>query len=82
VAWAARTMRLTVQIIKRTTDTREFTVQPRRWVVERTLAWLFTYRRLVPAWERLPASHETMTYIAMIMLTSRRLARSCLSTSD
>lgn len=75
VVWATRTLHLAVQIIKRTTDTTGFAVQPRRWVVERTLAWMFTHRRLVHDWERLPATHETMTYIAMIMLMSKRLAK-------
>jgi transposase len=75
VTWAMRTLHFTVQIIKRTTDTAGFVVQPRRWIVERTLAWLFTHRRLVHDWERLPATHEAMVYIAMIMVMSKRLAK-------
>lgn len=72
VTWAAAVLRLTVQIIKRSTDVAGFVAQPRRWVAERTLAWLFTHRR--PVGERLPATHETMVYLAMIMLMSTRLA--------
>jgi len=75
VIWATAVLRLTLQIVKRSTDVAGFVVQPRRWVAERTLAWLFTHRRLVHDWERLPATHETMVYIAMIMLMSKRLAK-------
>jgi transposase len=76
VIWATRTLHLTVQIIKRATGIVGFAVQPHRWIVERTLGWLFTYRRLVHDWERLPGTHEAMVYIAMIMLMSKRLANS------
>lgn len=74
VIWARHTLHQAVAIVTRATDVRGFVVQPRRWVAERTLAWLFNHRRLVHDYERLPATHEAMTYIAMIMLMSRRLA--------
>lgn len=75
VTWAQQVFHLSVCIVKRSTDTTGFHVQPHRWIVERTLAWLFTYRRLVHDHERHTTTHETMIYIAMIMLMSRRLAR-------
>jgi transposase len=51
-----------------------FEVLPRRWVVERTLAWITSYRRCARDYERLPAHHEAAVYWAMTLMT-RRLAR-------
>ena len=48
---------------------------PRRWVVERTLAWITRCRRTVRDYERLPAHHESIVYWAMIITMTRRLAR-------
>jgi putative transposase len=50
-------------------------VLPRRWVVERTLAWITRCRRTVRDYERLPAHHETVAYWAMTITMTRRLAR-------
>jgi transposase len=54
---------------------RGFHVLKRRWVVERTLAWLSTWRRLSKDYEVLPRSEEAWIYLAMIRLMLRRLAR-------
>ena len=51
-----------------------FRVLPRRWVVERTFAWLGQSRRLSKDYERLCESSETLIYLAMIRLMVRRLA--------
>jgi transposase len=75
VTWAAKVIRLTVTIVKRSDDVKGFAVLPRRWVVERTLAWLTGNRRLVRDYERRADTHEAMTTIAMIALMSRRLTR-------
>jgi putative transposase len=53
-----------------------FAVQPRRWVVERTFAWLSTYRRLSKDYEELPDSSEAWIYAAAIHFMLRRLAPS------
>ena len=45
---------------------RGFAVQPKRWIVERTLGWLNQYRRLSKEYEELPASSEAMIRIALI----------------
>jgi putative transposase len=51
-----------------------FTVLPRRWVVERTFAWLGQHRRLSKDYERLCETSEAMVYVAMSRLMLRRLA--------
>ena len=73
--WAATYLHLTVQIVRRPQNQHTFEVLPRRWVVERTLAWITSYRRCARDYERLPAHHETMFLWAMITLMTRRLAR-------
>lgn len=52
-----------------------FQVLPRRWVVERTFAWLGRYRRLSKDYEALPATEEAWIELAMIRLMLVRLAR-------
>ena len=52
-----------------------FTLLPKRWVVERTFAWLTRNRRLSKDWERLAATTETWIYLAMSRLMTKRLAR-------
>jgi len=63
-----------LEIVKRSDDQTGFVVLPKRWIVERTFGWLGRYRRLSKDYEELPASSETMIYIAMIHLMLRRLA--------
>jgi putative transposase len=60
-----------VTITKKAAD--GFKIQPRRWVVERTFAWLVRYRRLIVDFERLPESSEAMIRAAMTHLMLRRL---------
>ncbi len=52
-----------------------FAVVPRRWVVERTFAWLGRCRRLSKDYEYLRVCSENVIYLAMAMLLVRRLAR-------
>ena len=52
-----------------------FHVLPRRWVVERTIAWLSTWRRLSKDYEVLPCSEEAWIYLAMIRIMVRRLVQ-------
>jgi len=54
---------------------RGFQVLPRRWVVERSLAWICHNRRMAKDYERLCASSEAFVYAAMSRLMVRRLAR-------
>jgi putative transposase len=48
---------------------------PRRWVVERTFAWISHNRRMAKDYERLCATGEAFVYAAMTRLMVRRLAR-------
>jgi transposase len=75
VTWAQTVLALLVTIVQRTDDLTGFRVIPRRWVVERTLAWISKHRRCVRDYETLPEHSEAMVYIAMIMTMSRRPAR-------
>lgn len=69
--------RWTLEIVKRTDKAKGFEVLPRRWVVERTFAWLGRCRRLAKDWEKSIASAEAWIMIAHIRLITRRLARYC-----
>jgi putative transposase len=54
---------------------RRFVAFPRRWVVERTFAWLSQNRRMSKDYERLCATSEGFIYAAMTRLMVRQLAR-------
>ena len=73
--WVADYCRFHLQVVLRSDDQKGFAVLPRRWVVERTFAWLNHHRRLSKDYERLPSSSETFIYISMIRIMLRRLAR-------
>ena len=64
-----------VKIVLRADDLHTFQVLPRRWPVERTLAWISRRRRTVCDHERLPEHHETIIYWTVILTMSRRLTR-------
>ncbi len=66
----------TVQIVKRSDTAKGFEVIPRRWVVERTLAWLNRNRRLAKDFEQTIASAAAWLFIASAQLLTRRSARS------
>jgi transposase len=77
--WATATLRLAVEVVRKR-DPHTFQVLPRRWVVERTFAWISKHRRCVRDYERLPEHHEAMIKWAMIALMTRRLAHQPLAT--
>lgn len=62
-----------LDIVSRATDAVGFQVQPKRWIVERSIAWFNRSRRLSKEYEYYPESSETMIYIASIRLMLRRL---------
>jgi transposase len=65
-----------VEIVKRSDQAKGFTVLPKRWVVERTFAWLNRCRRLAKDWECLNRKSRAFLLLASVRLMLRRLARS------
>ena len=76
VDWVMSLSGWILEIVKRPRDSHRFEVLPRRWVVERTLAWLGRCRRLSKDYEALPETTKSWVYIAMTHLMLRRLAPS------
>lgn len=74
ITWALAVLHLIVTVIKRGDDVSGFVVLPRRWVVERSFAWLLRSRRLARDYERRPDSSEAMILWSMSQLMTRRLA--------
>ncbi|WP_452176594.1 transposase [Kitasatospora saccharophila] len=74
VGWAAGHEGLEIVAVPRNADVKGFRVLPRRWVVERTFAWLGRCRRLARDYERKTAHAEAMIKVAMIRLMAARLA--------
>jgi len=64
-----------VEIVKRSEAAKGFVVLPKRWVVERTLAWLGRCRRLAKDWECLNDKARAFLLMASIRLMVRRLCR-------
>ena len=64
---------LTLIIVRRVAGATGFVVQPRGWVVERSLGWLGRWRRLSKDYEELPEVSEAMVTLAMIRLMLHRL---------
>lgn len=62
-----------IEIVKRTT-TSHFVVLPKRWIVERTFAWLALSRRLNQDYEVHHQNAEAMIQLAMIRILIKRLA--------
>lgn len=64
-----------VEIIRRSDTAKGFEVLPKRWIVERTLAWITANRRMARDFERHAETAKVFIQIAMIKLMTRRLAR-------
>lgn len=75
VEWAKEKLGWAVEIVKKLAHQTTFVALPRRWVIERTFAWLTRSRRLARDYERTTSSAEAFTYIAMIRIMLRRLAK-------
>ena len=65
-----------LRIVRRAEASRGFAVLPKRWIVERTLAWLTRCRRLARNLENLARTSVALIRLATIKLMARRLARS------
>jgi putative transposase len=73
INWVKEQLRVVLEIVRRRDEAVGFEVQPRRWVVERTLAWISRCRRLSKDYEGLTETSEAYVYLAMIHLMLKRL---------
>ncbi len=73
--WVKETFGWILQTVLWPVKAKGFVVLPKRWIVERTFAWISRCRRNSKDYERTTETSETMIYITMIALMSRRLAR-------
>jgi putative transposase len=74
-AWCKAEGDWDLDVVERDPGMRGFSVQPRRWVVERSFAWLSRSRRLSKDYERKVQTSETLIEVAMIRLLLARLGR-------
>jgi len=74
VARAAQALDLTVEVVVPPAGRRGFQVEVKRWIIERTFAWLGRYRRLARDWEAASWSATAFLYIAASNTAARRLA--------
>ncbi|MEU1254113.1 IS5 family transposase [Streptomyces chartreusis] len=72
--WAAQHLKLVLDVVRRSDDVSGFQVLARRWVVERSFAWILRSRRLVRDYERRTDTSEAVILWSMTTLMSRRLA--------
>lgn len=77
IEWAANVLGITIEIVTRPADQVGFQVQPRRWVVERTIAWINRCRRLSKDVEQLAKNSAAWIYWASIQRMLRYLAPPC-----
>jgi putative transposase len=71
--WLKETLGWLLEIVSKPSDQIGFVVLPKRWIVERTFAWLNRHRRLSKDYERLPETSEAFIHLAMIRLMLKRL---------
>ena len=71
--WVANLTGWLWQVVKRSDEKKTFVLLPRRWVVERSFAWLSFHRRLSKDYEKLARKSESAMYIAMLLMILRRL---------
>lgn len=74
IEWVKAALGWQLSIVEKAEGQKGFVLLPRRWVVERTFAWLNRQRRLSKDYERLTKTSEAFIYVAMIRLMVRKLA--------
>ena len=72
--WVSENLEAVLEIVRRPEGTKGFQVLPKRWIGERTLAWISRCRRFSRDYEFLPETSEHLIYITMSRLMARRLA--------
>ena len=75
IQWVKEQFDCILEIVKREENVEGFQLLPRRWVVERTFAWLSRFRRLSKDYERKPTSSAGHVYVASIRLILRRIMK-------
>jgi len=75
MAQLPRHRHLQMEVVKRPKDAQGFILLPKRWVVERTFAWLGNFRRLAKDYEVKIHHSEAVIYISSAHLLTRRLAK-------
>lgn len=73
--WVQETFGWILHTVVRPVAAKGFVVLPKRWIVERTFAWIGRCRRHSKDYERNPETSEAMIYITMMALMSKRLAQ-------
>ena len=73
INWVFVNFKIVIEVVRRKKGVKGFHVLPRRWVVERTFAWLIRSRRLNKDYERKPTSSEAQVYIASSRLLLRKI---------
>ena len=68
IKWIKEQLKINMTIIKQTDKTVKWAVQPKRWIIERTFAWLLNFRRLVINYKRTPELAISYIYLAMMCL--------------
>jgi len=74
VPWVKENIGYSLEIVKRSDNTKGFKILPRRWVVERTFGWFNRFRRLSKDFEYLLVISENVMHITMISILLKRLA--------
>lgn len=74
LTWLQTTLGWVLEIVHKLADQVGFEVLPKRWIVERTFAWINRQRRLSKDYERSPETSQGFIYVAMIRLMLKKLA--------
>ena len=74
-ARVAANARYEVEVVRRPAGANGFVVVPRRWVVERTFAWLSHCRSLLIRWEKKPQNHLALLQLGCLLIWTRRYLR-------
>jgi transposase len=72
--WVEETLGGVLQTVPRPVGVPGFVVLPKRWIIERTFAWISLCRRNAKDYERKPEHGEALIHLTMIALMSKRLA--------
>ena len=75
ITWIENLFGWKLEIVEKPKEQKGFQALPKRWIVERTFAWLVRQRRLARDYERLPETSASFIYAAMVRLMIRRLAK-------